>query len=245
MHANFRLRPLSSPVTSIPSSSSSLALLSRKETEPLSLSLAVTRERISREGRFQSSPDSRLLSISTWGEGEEETAAGHRTIHAAGVSRCGPRPNEFARMLERGRSSGFLPSRGALSSICTSFASDRVPLFFGTRICGRRVASHTVISHEKRGRIPSQSDNQGLSRAISVIDEPLSNGNKRELRPSLFFFFVANGCNTMWRAFEGGRFVGRDSWENFFFFFLIPLKGRDASSRKFFRSIFFPRDREE
>lgn len=188
LHANFRLRPLSSPVTSIPSSSSSLALLSRKETEPLSLSLAVTRERISREGRFQSSPDSRLLSISTWGEGEEETAAGHRTIHAAGVSRCGPRPNEFARMLERGRSSGFLPSRGALSSICTSFASDRVPLFFGTRICGRRVASHTVISHEKRGRIPSQSDNQGLSRAISVIDEPLSNGNKRELRPSLFFF---------------------------------------------------------
>lgn len=60
LHANFRLRPLSSPVTSIPSSSSSLALLSRKETEPLSLSLAVTRERISREGRSPLPEFSRL-----------------------------------------------------------------------------------------------------------------------------------------------------------------------------------------
>lgn len=61
----------------------------------------------------------------------------------------------------RARSSGFLPSRGAVCSICTSFASDRVALFFGTRTCGRVEggAPSASISHEKRGRIPSQSDN--------------------------------------------------------------------------------------
>lgn len=105
-------------------------------------------------------------------EGEEEIAARHRTIHAAGVSRCGPRPNEFARMQSGAGRADFC----RLAARSVQFALHLLQIGFPSFLARAHADGGwrpTRISHEKRGRIPSQSDNPGLSRAISVIDEPL------------------------------------------------------------------------
>lgn len=84
----------------------------------------------------------------------------------------------WSRLVER----TFPLSRGTACSICTSFAPDRVALFFGTRTATHmqrrrsspsRVAAARVqgISHDFPPWIPSQSDNRlrCLSRVINVI----------------------------------------------------------------------------
>lgn len=112
-------------------------------------------------------------------------------------------------MQSEGRSSGFLPSRGALCSICTSFASDRVPLFFGTRTCGRRVASHT--------RSPTRNAAGFLRNRITQAcpacpaRSALLTSPRTVIRENCGPPFVANGCNAHGER-PPRRFVGRDSW---------------------------------
>lgn len=148
----------------------------RNETrKPLSLSFDSrrhARENFSRETSPLPVDSISTARIRPRREGEEEIAARHRTIHAAGVSRCGPRPNEFARMQSGAGRADFC----RLAARSVQFALHLLQIGFPSFLARAHADGGwrpTRISHEKRGRIPSQSDNPGLSRAISVIDEPL------------------------------------------------------------------------
>lgn len=159
--ANFRLRPfVSHPVFSRytdTTSSSSLALLPspRKERNSQTsfpfVRLAPSRERefLARDVAASSGLHfHRANTATSRGRRGNRREAPHDPRRRSIALR--PTSERVCSDAERGRSSGFLPSRGALCSICTSFASDRVPLFFGTRTCGRRVASHTDLPRETR-----------------------------------------------------------------------------------------------
>lgn len=150
----YRIIPL---VNKTRSRSSSLALFQAAKKR----NLFPFRSRISREKRhhFRGQQRSPFPPLAVRPRaGEKRNRRGNRTIHAAGVSRCGPRPNEFAHTQAGPGRADFC----RLAARSVQFALHLLQIGLPSFLARGRVeggAPSASISHEKRGRIPSQSDN--------------------------------------------------------------------------------------